>query len=120
MKLLGFRPRRGKLKAYLIRKPEEIQNNQFGEVRSNCFSFARIVTPFSPLASRFRFDFSPLQQKRAARKHPLKSSHSVEVKDLVQIFGDGAIVRVRQHPILHVSPPAPARVRLRDPPPKLL
>src|SRR5215204_5278894 len=146
MKLLGFRPYRGKLKDYLIQKPEEIQNNQSGEDGANCFCFARIVTPFSPLASRFKFDFSPLQQKGAARKpqgnptiwpKPARCAapsriapfsggrhtepcYSVEVKDLVQIFGDGAVVRVRQHQILHISPPASARVRLRDSPPEFL
>jgi hypothetical protein len=49
MKLSGFRPFRGKLKAYLIRKPEEIQNNQSGEVRVNCYLFCahcNTILPF--------------------------------------------------------------------------
>jgi hypothetical protein len=37
MKLLGFRQCRGKLKAYLIQKPEEIQNNQS---RGDGFNFS--------------------------------------------------------------------------------
>jgi hypothetical protein len=52
MKLLGIRLCRGKLKAYLIQKLEEIQKNQSGAIVLTVSCFARIVTPFFPLASK--------------------------------------------------------------------
>ena len=49
MKLSGYIQYGGELKAYLIRKPEEIQKNQFRETRVNCLLFCahcNTILPF--------------------------------------------------------------------------
>jgi hypothetical protein len=43
----------------------------------------------------------------------------VEMKDFVEIDGNGTVVRIGEHEILHVSPPATADFRFGDLPPQL-